>query len=112
MGISASQAPAFLHYQKRHIHLEESSHGPLSLQLLDELIGDNPERLAAAEQAAREAVSARLRFGDGERLAPPDPIASSARKQHDWTGVIVSPCFRSLTFVPAFKHSPIHRMKE
>ncbi|ESQ14443.1 MAG TPA: DUF3050 domain-containing protein [Chromatiaceae bacterium] len=65
MQLSPDQAPAFHTYLRRHIHLDQDFHGPLSLQLLDTLCGDDPIRLAEAATAAEEAVCARIRFWDG-----------------------------------------------
>ncbi|MEY6432479.1 DUF3050 domain-containing protein [Thioalkalicoccus limnaeus] len=65
MAISEREAPSFHHYLKRHIHLDEDFHGPLSQQLLAALCGDDPQRIAEAETAAEEAICARLRFWDG-----------------------------------------------
>jgi phage FluMu protein gp41 len=65
MGVGPDQAPSFHFYLKRHIHLDEDFHGPLSLKLLDQLCGDDPSRLEEAATAAEEAVCARLRFWDG-----------------------------------------------
>jgi len=65
MGISETQAPIFHAYLKRHIHLDEDFHGPLSMRLLETLCGDDPERIEEAEIAAEEALCARIRFWDG-----------------------------------------------
>lgn len=65
MGVGPEQAPIFDFYLRRHIHLDEDFHGPLSLQLLDTLCGDDPKRLKEAATAAEEAVCARIRFWDG-----------------------------------------------
>jgi len=65
MHVSEVQAPAFHYYLKRHIHLDEGFHGPLSLKLLDQLCGDDAARLEEAETAAEEAICARIRFWDG-----------------------------------------------
>ncbi|MCF7984459.1 MAG: DUF3050 domain-containing protein [Thiohalocapsa sp.] len=65
MGIGPDAAPAFHIYLQRHIHLDEDFHGPLSMQLLDSLCGDDPKRLEEAATAAEEAICARIRFWDG-----------------------------------------------
>jgi hypothetical protein len=65
MGIAPAQAPAFHTYLQRHIHLDQDFHGPLSMQLLEALCEDDPERLEQAATAAEEAVCARIRFWDG-----------------------------------------------
>ncbi|RKT46964.1 DUF3050 domain-containing protein [Thiocapsa rosea] len=65
MRITETQAPVFHHYLNRHIHLDEDFHGPLSMKLLEQLCGDDPQRLDEAETAAEEAICARIRFWDG-----------------------------------------------
>jgi len=65
MAISEQDAPAFHYYLNRHIHLDEDFHGPLSMAMLDELCGDDAERLDEAVIAAEEAICARIRFWDG-----------------------------------------------
>jgi hypothetical protein len=65
MAISEQSAPVFHYYLKRHIHLDEDFHAPLSLKLLDELCYGDPQKIKEAESAARRSISARLRFWDG-----------------------------------------------
>jgi hypothetical protein len=65
MGIGPDEAPTFHTYLRRHIHLDEDFHGPLSMRLLEAMCGDDPERLEEAATAAEEAVCARIRFWDG-----------------------------------------------
>ncbi|MGD9786838.1 MAG: DUF3050 domain-containing protein, partial [Sulfuricellaceae bacterium] len=69
MGITDKEAPAFHYYLNRHIHLDADFHGPISLQLLNELIGGDPAKMKEAEEAARAAVEARIRFWDGVMAA-------------------------------------------
>jgi len=64
-GVSEAQAPTFHYYLKRHIHLDENFHGPISVQLLETLCGSDPEKNEEAETAAEEAICARIRFWDG-----------------------------------------------
>ncbi|MCF8017143.1 MAG: DUF3050 domain-containing protein, partial [Chromatiaceae bacterium] len=56
---------AFHYYLKRHIHLDEDFHGPLSMSMLEQLCEDDPKRLDEAVIAAEEAICARIRFWDG-----------------------------------------------
>lgn len=65
LRIGPDQAPAFHYYLERHIHLDEDHHGPLALRMLNELCEGNPHKRREAEQAAREAITARLAFWDG-----------------------------------------------
>lgn len=59
------QVPIFSHYLQRHITLDHDEHGPLALRLLAELCGDDGERLAEANRAGVEAITARSRLWDG-----------------------------------------------
>ena len=65
MNITEEQAPAFFYYLQRHIQMDEESHGPLTMLLLNELCDNDPVRQAEAEAAACDAISARIRFWDG-----------------------------------------------
>lgn len=65
MHVSEAQAPAFHYYLKRHIHLDEDFHGPLSLSLLEALCAGDPAKVSEAHTAAEEAICARIRFWDG-----------------------------------------------
>lgn len=65
MAIGKDQAPVFHYYLERHIHLDEDFHGPLSLKLVNQLVGGDAAKLAEAEAAARAAVTARIKFWDG-----------------------------------------------
>lgn len=69
MAIGKEVAPAFHYYLERHIHLDEDSHGPLSLLMLEELCGGDPTRIAEAQDAACRAVEARIAFWDGVNTA-------------------------------------------
>jgi Protein of unknown function (DUF3050) len=64
MGINKAEASTFHYYLNRHIHLDEDFHGPLSLQLLNELCGGEADKIKEAEVAAQQAILARLRFWD------------------------------------------------
>lgn len=64
-GVTPQQAPIFHFYLNRHIHLDEDFHAPLSLRLLDQLCGNDKNKLDEAVTAANEAVNARLSFWDG-----------------------------------------------
>ena len=65
MGVDEQQAPTFHYYLKRHIHLDEDFHAPLSLRLLQGLCADNAVCIAEARAAAEQAVAARVAFWDG-----------------------------------------------
>jgi hypothetical protein len=65
LRVSAREAPALHYYLHRHIHLDEDFHAPLSLLLLDALCAADPLKLREAEEAACEAIEARIRLWDG-----------------------------------------------
>jgi len=65
MRIAARDAPAFHYYLERHIHLDEGTHAPLALRMVEEFIDGDPRRRREAEDAAVTAVAARVRFWDG-----------------------------------------------
>jgi len=69
MNITPAQAPSFHYYLDRHIHLDEGFHAPLSLKMVNELIGSDASKQAEAEAAAIAAVEARIRFWDGTLAA-------------------------------------------
>jgi hypothetical protein len=71
MAITEEQAPIFHFYLKRHIHLDEDFHAPLSLRLLEALCGSDPAKLDEAKNAAVRAVDARIAFWDGVLAALP-----------------------------------------
>ncbi|MCS6787340.1 MAG: DUF3050 domain-containing protein [Thiobacillaceae bacterium] len=71
MGVSERDAPIFHYYLKRHIHLDEDFHAPLSLRLLQALCGGEPRRVDEALEAGRQAIEARIRFWDGVMAALP-----------------------------------------
>ncbi len=65
MRITEQDAPTFHYYLKRHIHLDEDFHAPLSLRLLEQLCAGEAEKIAEAELAAQQALQARILFWDG-----------------------------------------------
>jgi hypothetical protein len=78
MQVSREDAKVFHYYLDRHIELDGDHHGPLSLKMLDILCGGDPVKIAEAEQAALDAISARIRFWDGVLHAIQDQNIHSA----------------------------------
>lgn len=78
MAVTEQQAPTFHYYLKRHIHLDEDFHAPLSLRLLEGLCGGDPVKIAEAREAAVRAVEARIQFWDGVRAALPSQKEQAA----------------------------------
>lgn len=77
MGVSKNDAPAFHYYLERHIHLDEGSHAPLAMKLLDVLCAGDAGRIAEAQEAAQAALAARIRFWDGVAAAIAAPTAAA-----------------------------------
>lgn len=71
MAVDEQQAPIFHYYLKRHIHLDEDFHAPLSLRLLNGLCANDASKVAQARTAAEQAVAARVAFWDGVLQALP-----------------------------------------
>lgn len=65
MNITNEEAGVFHYYLERHIHLDSDFHGPMSLRMLELLCEDDATKIAEAEEAAVNAIEARMRFWDG-----------------------------------------------
>lgn len=59
------------HYLVRHIELDGDHHGPLAERLVKQLCAGDPEKLAAAERTACEALRRRIALWDGIFAAIP-----------------------------------------
>jgi hypothetical protein len=62
---TSGELDQFVWYLERHIDVDGDDHGPLSLKMVADLCGDDPELWEEASQAAEEALRARLRLWDG-----------------------------------------------
>ena len=65
MKISREQAEVFHYYLDRHIQLDGDHHGPMSLRMLELLCEGDASKIAEAEEAALNAIKARIKFWDG-----------------------------------------------
>lgn len=81
MAVTEAQAPVFHYYLKRHIHLDEDFHAPLSLRLLESLCGGDLLKLAEAREAAVRAVEARIEFWDGVLAALPSQTQATRQAE-------------------------------
>lgn len=68
MNVSRDEARVFHHYLDRHIELDGDHHGPLSMEMLGLLCGNDEEKIIEAEKAALYAIKARIEFWDGVLL--------------------------------------------
>lgn len=62
MDISEKQAPLFYYYLKRHIEIDSDSHGPLALEMLSVLCGDDTKKWNEAKLAAVNSIESRIEF--------------------------------------------------
>jgi hypothetical protein len=65
LGIQPRHAPHLYGYFERHIELDEQEHGPLLVQMMQELCEGSTAKQAEAVDVAERALAARLRFWDG-----------------------------------------------
>ena len=64
MDINQLDAPTSHYYLERHVHLDEGSHAPLSIRLLELLCHSDADRQEAIKYA-QDAIKARIGFWDG-----------------------------------------------
>lgn len=64
LNLNKLDAPMFHYYLQRHIEVDGDEHGPMSLQLVDYFIDNDPIKLMEAERAALDAIQARIDFFD------------------------------------------------
>ena len=60
-----AEVPHFAFYLERHIELDGESHGPWAQEMLMALAGQDEERWMEATNAARRAITSRIRLWDG-----------------------------------------------
>jgi len=64
MDIHKLQAPTFHYYLERHVHLDEGTHAPMSIRMMEMLCHSDTDRQEAI-QFAQDAIQARIAFWDG-----------------------------------------------
>jgi hypothetical protein len=64
LGVTQNDAKAFYYYLDRHIELDGDHHGPLSLEMLNTLCDNDPQKIQEAKESAIRAIEARIAFWD------------------------------------------------
>lgn len=64
LSISKIDCPKFHYYLQRHIEVDGEEHGPASIALVEDLCDHDPVHIHEAEQAACEALLARIKLWD------------------------------------------------
>jgi hypothetical protein len=64
INISTTEAPKFHYYLERHIQVDGEEHGPMSENLVNYFCKNDPILIHEAEQAAIEAIQARIKLFD------------------------------------------------
>lgn len=71
IGIGEADSPAFHYYLRRHIHLDEDFHAPMSIRMVEFFIAGDAARGDEAADAAIAAIEARISFWDSVLAALP-----------------------------------------
>ena len=64
MRIPPEEAPTFNYYLERHIELDRDSHGPIAIDMVRELCGNDQIKWDEAGQAAISSIQARIKLWD------------------------------------------------
>lgn len=64
LQLTTHDAPKFHYYLQRHIELDGDEHGPAAVYLVETLCDHDPVKIHMAEQAALDAIDARIRLWD------------------------------------------------
>ena len=64
IDINRLEAPTFHYYLERHVHLDEGTHAPMSIRMMEMLCHSDVEQQEVI-QYAQDAIKARINFWDG-----------------------------------------------
>lgn len=64
LSLTKLDCPKFHHYLERHIQVDGEEHGPAAVELVESLCEHDPVHIHEAEQAALEAIDARIKLWD------------------------------------------------
>ena len=64
LGVRESKCPIFYYYINRHIEVDDEKHGPMAINLLDIVCGNDKEKYNEAVETAKIALNARIEFWD------------------------------------------------
>lgn len=68
LNINHLDAPRFFYYLQRHIDIDGDDHGPAAYSLVEQLCDNDPVKIIEAENAAIQAIDARIKFWDSLEL--------------------------------------------
>jgi hypothetical protein len=64
LNLTQTDCPKFHYYLDRHIQLDGDEHGPAAIELVESLCNHDPVKIHEAEQAAIQALKARIKLWD------------------------------------------------
>ncbi len=64
LGVKNEDCPTFYYYINRHIEVDDIKHGPMALNLMNSICGNNQSKIKDAHNTAINAIEARIKFWD------------------------------------------------
>ena len=62
---SGNSLSKLIYYLERHIEVDGGEHGPMALNMIEELCGDDPQKWQEATSISIEALKMRMHLWDG-----------------------------------------------